>query len=395
MLHSHLQQNSFTQESCLPAMNLHHIITVALRLLWVSIGLLWLNASLAAEGVPVSVAPVQQQTFFREVRLTGTVTSPSVAQLSAQTSGLVAEMFAEEGDRVVAGEVLMRMDSELAELQWQSARAKTRQASSRLKDAQRRFSEAERLGPQRGIAETQVRNLESEVAINEATLAQSKSDAEYQRALLDRQQLKAPFSGIVSRKLVEQGEWINPGDGVVELVSADNLRLDFSVAEDYLSRLHDQTSVQFSISALGNTSYSGKLDTIVPVADPQVRTFLLRILPTEFIAGMMPGMSVNATLNIPTSREGLVVLRDATLRQPDGRVIVWTAEQTDTGLVAVETSVQTGQAFAGQIEILSGLDADAQVIIRGNESLQNRQKIRIVQNNNVSINETEPGSGIE
>lgn len=376
-------------------MNLHRVLTVTLRPLSTVIGLLFFSATLAVEGVPVSVAPVQQQTIYREVRITGTVTSPSVAQLSAQTSGLVAEMFAEEGDRVESGELLMRMDSELAELQWQSAEAKTRQANSRLKDAQRRFSEAERLGPQRGIAETQVRNLESEVAINEATLAQAKSEAAYQHALFDRQQLKAPFSGIVSRKLVEQGEWINPGDGVFELVSADNLRLDFSVAEDYLSRLQDGASVQFSINALGDTSHSGKLATIVPVTDPQVRTFLLRVLPVESVAGMMPGMSVNATLNIPTSREGLVVLRDATLRQPDGRVIVWTAEQTDNGLVAVETPVQTGQAFAGQIEILSGLHADAQVIIRGNETLQNRQKIRIVHNTNVSVNETRPGSGTE
>ena len=92
-------------------------------------------------------------------------------------------------------------------------------------------------------------------------------------------------------------------------------------------------------------------------------------------------MSVNAILNIPTQRQGLVVPRDAAIRQPDGRVVVWTVEpspeQGESTLIAIENTVKTGETFADQIEITHGLTLDSRIIVRGNETLRNRQTIRI------------------
>lgn len=348
------------------------------------------------QGAPVEVVSALEQTIFSEIKITGTVTSPHVARLSPEISGLIAELMVEEGSRVESGDVLMTLDIKLAELRWQSADAKTRQAKSALENAQRKFNEAKQVGKQRGIAETEVRNLEAEVAISKAALAQAQADAAYQKSLVNKHQLIAPFSGVVSQKLADRGEWVTPGNGVLELVATDNLRLDFAVAEDYLSALNtEKTQVTFSINALGDTQFTGSVQTIVPVSDRSARTFLLRVLPVtkggaltaaepadiathqNLLLKMIPGMSAQATLNVPAHRTGPVVPRDAVIRQPDGRIVVWTANTEGNDVIATENVVRTGETFKGQIEILDGITADAQVIVRGNEALQNGQKIHI------------------
>ncbi len=336
------------------------------------------GASAAAEGVPVAVATIKQQSIYRQVEITGTVTSPRVAQLSTATSGLVVAIHAEEGDQVEQGSLLLELDPELAQLTLQATQARRQQTQLALQDAERRLREARVLLPQRSIAESTVRDLEAEVAEDRASFEQARAEASHQQQLVARHQLKAPFHGVVSKKLAELGEWVVPGQGVFELVADQHLRLDFAVGEDYLAALDSDTEVQYSLNALPGQRFQGRVQTIVPVTEPGARTFLLRVQPESQNERLIPGMSARATLQIPTSRTGLAVPRDATLRYPDGRVVVWTVSSGKDGPVASEKLVQIGQSFDGMVEIRQGLKADDRVVVKGNEALQNGQRLRII-----------------
>ncbi|MFA7556048.1 MAG: efflux RND transporter periplasmic adaptor subunit, partial [Spongiibacteraceae bacterium] len=337
-----------------------------------------------AAGVPVAVSSVKEQAIFRQVELTGSVTSPSVARLSPAISGLVYKLHVDVGDRVKAGDLLLELDSELAKLKWRSTKAQQQQASVALEDSRRRLSEAEKLAPQRSIAKTAVHDLEAEVAGDFASFEQARADADYQQAVLARHQITSPFAGVISAKLADLGEWVAQGQGVVELVATENLRMEFAVAEDYLAALMPDTSVQLVLSAYPEQPFKGEVQAIVPVADPSVRTFLLRVGVVGSSPPLIPGMSAHATLQLPISglgeeqSTGLVVSRDATLRHADGRTVVWTIEQKDTGWIARENAVETGQAFDGLVEIRKGLTAGARVVVQGNEALQEGQLVRIV-----------------
>ena len=346
--------------------------------------LLLANSSVMAQpaAAPVRVVPVAESTIFNELQLIGTVTSPQVAMLSSQINGLVAQVNADDGDVVAAGDVLLQLDPELAALQLASADATVEQASKALADARRRLQEARVLVKDRSIAASTVRDLEAEVAMDEAALHQAEAQAGYQRALLARHTLRAPFGGVVSQKLVEQGEWVATGTGVFELVATDNLRLDFYVAEDYLSRVDRNGELRFRLGAYPDQEYRGVISTIVPVTEPGARTFLLRVAidpaAQQPATKLIPGMSVNATLQVPTGRTGLVVPRDATLRNQDGRITVWTLDERDGSTVVTENRVETGLVFAGQVEIRSGLAANARVVVTGNEALRNGQRVEVI-----------------
>ena len=111
--------------------------------------------------------------------------------------------------------------------------------------------------------------------------------------------------------------------------------------------------------------------------DLQFRDILLRVNPVDERPVLVPGMSVSAQLQIPSGREGVVVARDAVVRYPDGRSVVWVIESGDTGPVAAERLIRPGLQFAGQVEIVSGLEAGEQVVVRGNETLRAGQPVQV------------------
>jgi RND family efflux transporter MFP subunit len=331
----------------------------------------------AQEGraVPVAVTAVQEQDIHHVLNLTGTVTAARAARLSAATSGLVSAIHVDAGSKVEAGQLLLELDSELAQLQLDSASAQVEQADTALKDAKRRLEEARRLAPQRSIAESVVRDIEAEVASDEAALHRAQADAGYQQGILSRHQLRAPFAGVVSARLTDLGEWIDPGHAVFDLVAVDDVRLDFSVSENYLADIRPDALVEFSLDSDPDRMYRGRVATIVPVTDPNARTFLLRVLAQNPGQNMLPGMSVRAILKLATGRRGLVVPRDGILRFPDGRVVVWIIETTADGAVARERPVTVGPGFDGMVEIHGGLQAGATVVVEGNETLQDGQRV--------------------
>ena len=216
-----------------------------------------LLAICAEAQVPVQVETVSNRAIVRQISLSGTVTSPRTAVLSTAVAGLVAELMADEGHRVNTGDPLLKLDAELAELALERALAELRQREIALEDARRRFTEAEKVGSQRGIARTQIESLRAEVTSDETALVASQAAAREQRAIVERHTLKAPFAGVISERLADLGEWVNPGDGLLELVATDNLRFDFRVGQENFATLSPQTPIEITVDALPGRFWSG------------------------------------------------------------------------------------------------------------------------------------------
>jgi membrane fusion protein (multidrug efflux system) len=329
-------------------------------------------------AAPISVEQSERRQVVQVVLVSGTVTSPQSAVLSPSVGGLIERIDVDAGDRVEAGDVVVALDRELDALDLERARAEEAQARSELQDSRRRLAEAERVGPERGIPETQIKSLRAEVARDEAALTAAEAAARQQAAVVRRHDVRAPFSGVISERYAEVGEWVAPGDGLVELVATDRLRFDFRVPQSYYARLDKDTGVVLSLDAVPANSIPGRIQAIVPVKNPNDRTFLLRVVAdSETNRSVTPGMSARARIRIDTGREAVVVPRDALLLYPDGRKTVWVADAASGETTVREQRVEAGVEFDGFVEIRSGLDAGMIVVTRGNEALQNGQTVQI------------------
>ena len=336
------------------------------------------TAVAAADRAPlVVVSTARTDAVVRQVPLTGTVTSARVAQLSTEVSGRVAAINVEVGDRVETGAALVELDREIEQLTLEALQASTRQAAAEFDDAKRRRQDAKRLREQKSISENELQLLEAEVEVDAATLKQKQAEEQRQRARVARHTLGAPFSGVISERRTETGEWIEPGTPVLTLVAVDDLRIEFRVPQEFYARINPRSALKVTLDALPEREFDGVIDAVVPVSDPTSRTFLIHVVVDAGDARLTPGMSVHGKLNLTTGREGVVISRDAILRYPDGRVTVWVVKQDSEPPTVTERRVTTGYSFDGQITIREGIEPGDVIVVRGNESLQESQQVRI------------------
>ncbi|WP_404363610.1 efflux RND transporter periplasmic adaptor subunit [Marinobacter sp.] len=329
-----------------------------------------------SDGVPVVVDKAEMMPVIREVPLTGTVIAPRTSLVSVSVGGLVEQVHVEAGDRVTRGTLLVTLDAELARHELDRLKGAVRQAEAELADARRRLVEAESLENRQSIAESEVESRRAAAKAAAATLTQRQAERNLQQTRLERHTITAPFDGAISHRMTAAGEWVDPGTGLVELVNLNDVRIDFAAPQEAFARLTRDTPLSIRLPGQPEP-VPGQIIRIVPVTDPDARSFFIQAKP-ENGAAMTPGMSAQGTLRITTDQEAVAVPRDALIRSASGRTTVWILDTSAGKPVARERKVEVRAAFGEKIALKQGLDAGTRVIVRGNTRLQEGQEVRVV-----------------
>jgi RND family efflux transporter MFP subunit len=327
------------------------------------------------KGVPVAFEKARTAPVIEEVPLTGTVVTLQASLVSTSVAGLVETVHIEEGDRIAKGAPLVTLDSELVRYEIARLEAASQQAAVELADARRRLNEAQALENRQSIAETEVASRRTAVRAAEASLAQRRAEKDFQTVRLERHEISAPFDGVVNRKLTEIGEWLEPGTALLELVNTDNLRIDYAAPQDIFAKLTTDTPIDIQ-PASDPEAVAGKITGIVAVTDPQARSFIIHAQHQGQTA-MTPGMSARGLLRLTTDDEAVVIPRDGLIRSPTGRTTVWVLDRSGEAPVAREQKVRVRATFGESVALSEGIEADTEVIVRGNTRLQEGQRVQI------------------
>ncbi|GGD49044.1 MexH family multidrug efflux RND transporter periplasmic adaptor subunit [Lacimicrobium alkaliphilum] len=335
---------------------------------------------LKVEGTRVSKQPIKQQ-----VPLSGTVVPARKGWLSTQVSGLVTAIYIDSGDTVRQGQVVLQLDDKLIRLAVASAEAEAVMAEESLREARRRLDEARALTSQQSIAETEVEALASDAREAQARWQGAKAEVERQQLNLDRHRLQAPFSGVLTARDIDVGEWLTPGQGLLELTDNSQLYADFRAPQRFYSLVDEDTMLKLSFDAYPEKEFDYPVHRRIPGTRDGGRSFGVRVSLQNEQSGdphWYPGMSVSARMMLDMGRNEVTVPNDALLRHPDGRITVWVAEKNaqlgqPTGVRQVQ--VRTGLQFENNIEIREGISGSEIVIVRGNEALSQEQQVMLRQ----------------
>ncbi|MEF8833344.1 MAG: efflux RND transporter periplasmic adaptor subunit [Halofilum sp. (in: g-proteobacteria)] len=341
------------------------------------LGLLTAGTVAAQQAAPVAVTRAETRSIIEELTLTGTLTSPRRAELTPEVSGRATEVIAAAGDTVAAGDALLQLDAQLTRIELRQADAARDEAAANLADARRRLREAQDLAARNSIGQSELETRRSEVRQREAVLARREAEHAFQNELLDRHRLLAPFDGVINRRMIDVGERAHTDEPVYELVATERLRLDLEVPQRFFGAVTTDTEAAIRIDARPEETIDGRISTVVPVNDSSSRTFRARVELDNRAGHMTPGMSARATLRMDTGRTGVAIPRDALIRYPDGRTVVWIVKGDGDTRTVSEQRVETGLRFDGRIAIREGLAAETTIVIEGNEALQDGQEVRV------------------
>jgi membrane fusion protein, multidrug efflux system len=347
---------------------------------------IWLRSSVAlalltaghgvSAAVPVEAVMPEAGQAHTSVSFTGSFVAQRAAALSPRVSGLVAELEVDVGDRVTAGDVLVRLDGTLAQIEVERSAAALEEAVAALTEAQRLRDEGTDLGSRNALPATEVAARKAAVVVAEAGVSRANTDLAAARERLLRHRLVAPFDGVIASRATEAGEWVQTGDAVLELVGVDNLWLEVRAPQRYWPDVGPDTRVSVVADAFPQRSLEARVHARVPVSDPSARTFLVR-LAVDGAEEITPGMSARASFSLGDGNEVLRVPRDAIVRYPDGTTTVWVVENRADAPQVREVAVDIGRFAGDQVEVVGGITATDPIVVRGNEGLSEGQPVRL------------------
>ncbi|MEM9283765.1 MAG: efflux RND transporter periplasmic adaptor subunit, partial [Verrucomicrobiota bacterium] len=245
---------------------------------------IWSFIQLHAQEEPATlvetVKAVRSDSLVAEIELTGTVISQRHARLSSRTEGLIEEVMVDAGSQVQKGDLLLTLDTRLAEIELDLIRAEVETAQVQLADAEREREEVKGLTNSGAFAKSEAASRDAAAQIRATQLKALEMREEQQKEIIERHQLIAPFSGSIGRKMSEAGEWVETGTPVLELIETDSLWFELQVAQEFLSTIRDVEEVALILDAFPAKPIEAEIDVVVPVKDPVSRTFLTRLVFT-------------------------------------------------------------------------------------------------------------------
>ncbi len=344
------------------------------------------HSALAQNAPPVVVEKPETNAEPAVFRFSGTITAKREADLSPRVAGLVSVADAETGFTAKKGDVLVRLDDTIAEIELREQELALEAALAERANAERRLTEAKQLGDA-NFPRTERETRETAFRLSEVAVQQATNALERQREIVQRHQIIAPFDGVVISKSAEVGEWVQTGNPVLHFVGTSELRLDLEVPQEQLDVVLQTQSVSVYLSRKNNQPIAARIEARSPKVNPQTRTFMVRLALDNPPENVKPGMSAEASFR-PVPKSGqLVISRDAVIRYSDGRTVVWVVQNTNGENRAKLRDVTLGNTRGNRIEVLSGLSESELVVVRGNESLQQDQLVQIT---DASGNRKEP-----
>jgi len=285
----------------------------------------------------------------------GTIEAINQATVSAQTAGRVTDLYYDVNDFVPAGVVIVRLRSTEQRSGMQQAQAALQEATARDAEAQQRFARIEGLYKDK-VATRQ--DYEQAVANRDAALARlesARAAVESAKEGYGYTEVRAPYAGIVTKRLVEVGEAVQPGTPLMAGVSLQylrvNLELPQSIAEGVRST--KKAAIYVNGKRVESTSF-----TLFPEANSDTHTFHARAKLPENATDLHPGMFVKVGVVVGEKQRILVPANAIVTRSEVTAIYVVNKDN----MVSLR-QIRLGQAFDDRVEVLAGLHAGEKIAV--------------------------------
>jgi HlyD family secretion protein len=370
-----------------------------LLLLPVAIVLLGLYALRAQQAFSATEVETTTAAVSRDVQpsagtpiltASGYVVARRKAVVSSKIQGRLADLRVEEGSVVRAGEVIAQLESIDYEAAVRRAEATVLRAEADLAEYERQLRLAEKLAKEKIVAVDERDAAASRVKIAEAALAQAKADLAYAEAQLQNTIIRAPFSGVVVKKMAEVGESVAPippgvnistsSGAIVALADLATLEVEADVAEANVAKVGNGQPAEVTVEAIPDKRYKAVLRQVIPTADRTKATVMVKVTILDKDKDLKPEMSAKVTFLEPEKEKAapaaaappvVLVPRESVVSR-DGKPTVFLVREGK----ALARTVLLGTERKGQVIVKEGLAGGEILVARPKDDLRDGAPVK-------------------
>ncbi len=333
-----------------------------------------------AESEPPPVAAKHVETlemlpiaFDDFIELTGTIEANHDVIVSARTTGTL-EMIASLGETVRAEQTVARVDDELLQTAHRQAEAQVSNARAALRVAQDSFDRQQPLFADSIISALEFTRLET--TLDQAKSALSLAEAVYDQATrqLANTVLPAPITATVEERYIEPGEQVVGGTQLLRLVDSRSVQVVAGISERYAGEIEIGTLARISPRSDGAPARTGRVSFAGSVIDPNSRSFEVKIAVDNSDGKLKPEMIVQLAI-VRLTIEGALVIPGNAITRNEAGLAIYVIEQREEGSFAQRRSITVGPEYANRVVVTSGLTAGETVVIRGQSTLGDGDRI--------------------
>ena len=371
----------------------------------------------------VEVAAVERLSFQRDIQSTGSLEPRNSASLRALVSGPLVAVHVDIGERVNSGRVLFETRPVESRLALKSAEAALKTAKATLSDLlawqrneeieihraelARARAEYDRLAKDRqravlvfergaiseselqaadtaaesakallGVAEERLRVAESgptkeQIEVARSRVEESEASVARARQTLADTRVRAPYSGVINRRHLKVGDYVNRGDPVLDLADISYLEAETRIPERYAQQIELKIPAVVKIESLG-IERKGQVIAASGAVDQATRTFLVKVGIDNADYSLKAGVFCICEFQLPPLENALAVPHGA-VQHKEGASFVWIEQ---AGKVR-RADVQLGARNDGYIQVLNGLSGDERVVVKGAGALSEDDEIEL------------------
>ncbi|HLQ78891.1 MAG TPA: efflux RND transporter periplasmic adaptor subunit [Terriglobia bacterium] len=340
-----------------------------------------LDAQTARMALPaVSVVSPKQTSPAEEIILPGNVQPFITSPIYSRTNGYLQKWYFDIGAHVKKGQLLAVVDTPEVDQQLQQSLSNLNTAKANLALAEITKNRYEGLLKKNAVAQQDADNAAGTYNANKAIVDANQANVKQLEALQSFEKIYAPFDGIITARNTDIGDLINSGSSTTartdlfHISQPDKLRVYVNVPEEYSQGIKVGMTADLSLAEFPGRKFQGKLVRTAEAINAATRTLLVEIEVDNPTGTLLTGSYAEVHLNVATYASTLLVPVNTLLFRSEGL----RAGVVKDGKVVL-VALTPGRDFGNQIEVVSGLKPDDQVIVNPPDSLVAGQQVQIVQ----------------
>jgi RND family efflux transporter MFP subunit len=328
----------------------------------------------------VSVVSPKQTAPADEIILPGNVQPFITSPIYSRTNGYLKKWYFDIGAHVKKGQLLAVIETPEVDQQLQQARSNLLTAQANLELASVTKNRYQGLLKSNAVSQQDVDNAVGTYNANKSIVEADKAAVEQYSALASFEKIYAPFDGVITARNTDIGDLISSGSGtgvktdLFHIAQPGKLRVYVNVPEEYSRGIKTGMTADLTLAEFPGRKFQGKLVRTAEAITVTTRTLLVEVDVENPTGTLLSGSYAEVHLAVPTQASTFLLPVNTLIFRSSGLQVA-----TVNDGKAVLTAVTPGHDFGNQIEIVSGLKPDDQVIINPPDSIVSGQAVQIVQ----------------